>query len=979
MTKRTVNPLIADDSLYARYNCLLTQKKQDETIEIVFKQDDVEAPKGWSQSAVDMMAQKYFRRAGVPDKVVPVREKGVPVWLQRRVPAEDATFGGETSFRQTAVRLAGAWTYHGWKAGHFTDDKGNKNEELAQDFYETMFRLLFEQKGAPNSPQWFNTGLNWAYGIESFSKGHYRVDPKTGKSVRLDEAYAFPQGAACYIIRWEDNLVDDEGIYDSIHTEASLFKEGSGVGSNFSNIRGAEEGLSNGGVSSGLLSFLRAGDVSAGSIQSGGTTRRSAKMVIVDADHPEILEFIEWKVNEEKKVASLVTGSTVLRMVLKDLLSAGNPREIRRRAKRLGVPDVLLQNVLEAKRQGYKYDIEQFDTDFRNEAYNTVSGQNSNNSIMATDAFMQAALSGEMWELVERTTGKVRKSIRADELFDKIAYAAWSCADPALLYYDTMNRWHTHPYYGPIRATNPCAEIGQPDNSACNLASINLLKYYNPSLPGRFDWDMFKKDIRRWTRVLEITNFMGSSPTQAISEYVFNYRTIGLGFANLGALLMTLGLPYDSDAGRALASRIASVLTAQAYIESALMAKELGAFPGYAKDSGEMIAVLERHRSFSLTPAADGWDEAIALGKQFGFRNAFATSVAPTGTIGFLMGCDTTGIEPDYALVKYKKVVGGNTIKIINQSVPQALRNLGYDEDEVISITGHVMAYNTVEGSIIKDEHKDVFACAVDGDPEHSIHYMGHVRMVAAVQRFISQSISKTINMPEDCTVQDVKDVYIEGWKMGCKGISLYRSKSKLASALSSGPEEEETRDDKPLWWGERRHLPARRRGERQKARVGQLKIYVSPGEYEDGTLGEIFVDTHKEGATLRGLLNAFSSAVSLGLQYGVPLSKYVDNFSFTQFAPNGMVTNHANIKSATSIVDYIARHLGVEYLQRDDLAHIPPQREVAQVQEAVEESLPAVKDGFTGDVCAECGESKMVRNGACQKCTVCGATTGCS
>ena len=675
-----------------------------------------------------MLAQKYFRKAGVPARLKKVEENSVPSWLWRSV-ADDAAlaelpadqrYGSEMSARQVFDRLAGCWTYWGWKGGYF------KTEEDAQAFFDEHRFMLARQMVAPNSPQWFNTGLHWAYGIDGPSQGHYYVDFKTGKLTKSKSSYEHPQPHACFIQGVSDDLVNEGGIMDLWVREARLFKYGSGTGSNFSALRGEGERLAGGGRSSGLMSFLKIGDRSAGAIKSGGTTRRAAKMVVVDADHPDIETYIDWKVKEEQKVAALVTGSKLcakhLKAVMKACVNCEGPdescfdpeknpalkREIKF-ARRSMVPDNYIKRVIQFAKQGYTdIDFPTYDTDWDSEAYLTVSGQNSNNSVSLSDEFLRAVEGDKDWNLIRRTDGKVHKTLKARDLWEQIGHAAWASADPGLHFNSTMNDWHTCPASGRIRASNPCSEYMFLDDTACNLASLNLLQFRNAD--GTFQIESYEHAVRLWTIVLEISVTMAQFPSKEIAELSYKFRTLGLGYANIGGLLMTDGIPYDSEEGRGICGALTAIMTGVAYATSAEMASELGAFAGYKDNSAHMLRVIRNHRraahgeaqgyeGLQVNPvpldhasvkdkrlsahARAAWDNALALGEKHGYRNAQATVIAPTGTIGLVMDCDTTGIEPDFALVKFKKLAGGGYFKIINQAVPEALRTLGYRENEL--------------------------------------------------------------------------------------------------------------------------------------------------------------------------------------------------------------------------------------------------------------------------------------------------------
>jgi ribonucleoside-diphosphate reductase alpha chain len=1072
---------------------------------VVFRADDVEVPAAWSQVASDVLAQKYFRKAGVPASLKKVEENAVPSFLWRSVADSEALSAmpdkerhiGEKSAKQVFDRLAGTWTYWGWKGGYFD------SESDASAFFDELRYMLAMQMAAPNSPQWFNTGLHWAYGIDGPSQGHYYVDFQSGKLVKSKSSYEHPQPHACFIQGIADDLVNEGGIMDLWVREARLFKYGSGTGSNFSSLRGEGERLSGGGKSSGLMSFLKIGDRAAGAIKSGGTTRRAAKMVVVDIDHPDIEQYIDWKVTEEQKVANIVTGSRVnqrhLRAIMKACVNCEgsgddcfdpdkNPvlrREIKA-ARRNAVPDNYIRRVTQFAKQGYT-DLEFpiYDTDWDSEAYLTVSGQNSNNSVRVTDEFLKAVEADGDWDLTWRTrAGKVAKTLKARALWEKIGYAAWASADPGLQFHTTINDWHTCAASGAIRASNPCSEYMFLDDTACNLASLNLLTFLNtPSHPspasgggmgwGPFDVASYEHAVRLWTIVLEISVLMAQFPSKQIAQLSFEYRTLGLGYANVGGLLMSSGIPYDSDAGRAICGALTAIMTGVSYATSAEMAALLGAFPGYKKNREAMLRVIRNHRRAAhgektgyekiATPpvrldhvacpdptliehAKRAWDRALTLGEAHGYRNAQATVVAPTGTIGLVMDCDTTGIEPDFALVKFKKLAGGGYFKIINRAVPEALRVLGYAPAEIAEIEAyavghgglanapainhttlmakgftpeaiakvekalptafdikfafnkwtlgeefcreqlgiapedllaptfdllahlgfgkreieaaniHVCGAMTVEGAPhLKAEHYAVFDCAnpCGRTGKRYLSVESHIRMLAAAQPFISGAISKTINMPNEATVEDCKAAYLLSWKLGLKANALYRDGSKLSQPLNSQLIADEDEEDEAIEAfiekptaarasalaervvekvveritviRERERMPDRRKGYTQKAVVGGHKVYLRTGEYEDGRLGEIFIDMHKEGAALRSLLNNFAIAVSLGLQYGVPLEEYVDAFTFTRFEPSGPVQGNDSIKYATSMLDYVFRELAVSYLSRFDLAHVEP------------------------------------------------------
>jgi len=1126
-TQTGINPL--DEVMYEKRTTRITNPDGS----VVFEMKDAEIPAEWTQVAGDIMVSKYFRKAGVPQ----YDEQGNTLTDSDGSPV----LGPEKSARQVVRRLAGCWRYWGEKHGYFA------SPEDAQIFEDELTFMLIHQYAAPNSPQWFNTGLNWAYGITGPSQGHYYSDPETGEARPSEDAYTHPQPHACFILSVTDDLVNPGGIMDLWIRESRLFKYGSGTGTNFSNIRGRGEKLSGGGSSSGLMSFLKIGDRAAGAIKSGGTTRRAAKMVCLDIDHPEIEEFINWKVNEEKKVAALIAGG--------------------------------------------------YDSHFEGEAYTTVSGQNSNNSVRVPHAFMRALDKNGDWNLIRRRDGEVYKVLKSQDVWREVCYAAWACADPGVQYDDTINEWHTCQQSGRIRASNPCSEYMFLDDTACNLASINLVKFYDYTTRV-FDIENYKHAIRMWTVVLEISVLMAQYPSKEIAEGSYAYRTLGLGYANLGTVLMLSGIPYDSEKARAMAGAFTAILTGEAYATSAEMARFLGAFPKYELNKKDMLRVMRNHRraaynadkeeyeQLDIYPVAINpehcpedllqagriaWDKALSWGEQYGYRNAQTTVIAPTGTIGLLMDCDTTGVEPDFALVKFKKLAGGGYFKIANQSIHPALSALGYSTDQIERIMNHVLGTMTLEGAPhinsdslkvkgftdtdsakiedqlkgvfelafafnrfslgdetlkrlgireevytspafnllkelgftddeiqsaqqyvcgtmtlegapdIKEEDLAVFDCANKcGDGTRYIAPMAHVKMMAAVQPFISGSISKTVNMPHEATVEEISEIYRTAWEWGVKSIALYRDGSKLSQPLNTKSdakkiEEQETKNKKQeinntettpsvissevlqsgaqsggfvvspalyqpsssynstgtmplplaLTRGEKRALPKKRNGITIESRVGGHKIFLRTGEYEDGTLGEIFIDMHKEGAAFRSMMNCFAIAISHALQYGVPLEKLIQSFSFTRFEPHGM-TDHPNIKTATSVIDFIFRVLAMEYLGRTDLVHVMPEQtgtilrkdevvlnrhvQLDIVDHPVESrdlgetavsnhDESSVADGpgalsalgdttgvnkymseMMGDApaCDQCGHI-TVRNGSCYKCLNCGNSLGCS
>ena len=1169
---------------------------------IVFSAPNIEVPANYSQVAADIIAQKYFRKAGIPTYVKKIEENDVPSWLWRSEPdaiklshlPEDKRFKGEESAKQVFDRLAGTWTYWGWKGNYFT------KEEDAKIYFDEMRYMLAAQMCAPNSPQWFNTGLHWAYGIDGPSQGHHYVDFKTKKLVKSKSSYEHPQPHACFIQSVKDDLVNEGGIMDLWVREARLFKYGSGTGTNFSKLRGSTEGLSGGGRSSGMMSFLRIGDRAAGAIKSGGTTRRAAKMVTVDIDHPDIEEYINWKVVEEQKVAALVAGSKLTSKNLKSVMDACNlsnykdeerinPKiniELKKailNCRAVMIPENYIQRVIQFAKQGFKdIEFQTYDTDWDSEAYLTVSGQNSNNSVRVSNDFLEKVSQKSKWDLIRRTDGRVHKTIEAADLWSKISEAAWACADPGLQYDTTINEWHTCPEAGRINASNPCSEYMFIDDTACNLASINLLQFKKDD--ASFDIEAYEYTTRLWTLTLEISVMMAQFPSKEIAQRSYEYRTLGLGYANIGGLLMSWGIAYDSDEGRSICAALTSIMTGISYATSAEIAGELGAFPKYKENAKHMLKVIRNHKrasegktrdyeDLSINPvplmaqdcpdqklivaAKEAWSKALSLGEKNGYRNAQATVIAPTGTIGLVMDCDTTGIEPDFAMVKFKKLAGGGYFKIINRVVPEALAYLGYNADQIDDMqryavgTGslkdcqaishnaliskgftekeinliedslasafdikfvfnqftlgaefckeklgmsseqmndftfnmleflgftseeidvaniHVCGAMTLEGAPhLNKDHLAVFDCAnVCGRiGKRFLSVDSHIKMMAAAQSFISGAISKTINMPNDATIDDCSDAYMLSWQLGIKANALYRDGSKLSQPLNSALLDEDDIDEdndnitneeditkrtsqvvekivERFVQTERDKLPHRRKGYTQKATVGGHKVYLRTGEYESGKLGEIFVDMHKEGAAFRSLMNNFAIAVSIGLQYGVPLEEYVEAFTFTRFEPQGMVTGNDTIKMSTSILDYIFRELAISYLDRNDLGHVGPEdleasttgsgghknlisekvasrgfvrRELKVVsggnnnvtmmpqttslkEDTINEpnqedtvvinnqapnlaqEIEAKIKGYEGEACGECGNFTLVRNGTCMKCNTCGATSGCS
>jgi ribonucleoside-diphosphate reductase alpha chain len=1313
------------DPKHGPYHTIVFEKRRSEIRnpdgKVIFAEDTVIVPAFWSQIATDIIAQKYFRKAGVPaDRIYAWKEWAGDGVSADTSSAEDARLpedGAEHDARQVFHRLAYTWMDWGRENGYFDTEKD------ARVFYDETCYMLAFRIAAPNSPQWFNTGLYAVYGIDGPAQGHYYFDTADGQLKKSDSAYKRPQPHAClpahvpvstpqgpvslgslvernavgtqvydkdgtttivavrkngvkpvlrvtlksgnvleatadhrvlactagsegeggpqwieagnlrngmslvrieplpqaekgspvrvyepitgiepagempvydiqtesgnflavgivvhncFILSIEDDLVNEGGIMDLVTREARLFKYGSGTGSNFSRIRALNERLSGGGVSSGLLSFLKIGDRSASAIKSGGTTRRAAKMVTLDADHPDVEKYINWKAEEEHKVASMVIGSAIVKEriegVKKALAAFRGPNtdrfnaeknhdlaEALRSALEDKIPPVYLYQLLRRMEQGdTEVNPMVFTPAWDDEAYNTVSGQSSNNSLRVTDDFMRAVLDDEDWTLRGRVTGKPEKTVKARRIWDLAARSAWQCADPGLQYHTTINDWHTCPAGGEIRASNPCSEYMFLDDTACNLASINLAAFYDRK-NKTFTIEGYLHAIRIWTTILEISVVMAQFPAPRIAQLSYEYRTLGLGYANLGSLLMVMGLAYDSDEGRAVAGALSAILSGEAYTQSARMAAGQGSFPRYADNRVSMLRVMRNHRraaynapageyeevhtpprgidadhcpAYLLEAARSAWDRALELGEAHGYRNAQISAIAPTGTIGLLMDCDTTGVEPDFALVKFKKLAGGGYFKIINQSVPPALENLGYSPKTIENITAYATGRKTLTGapginpetlknrgftpdaitaaeeavgnslnlegvfnpwilgrdfvektlripeatwslpgfSLLKhlgftDEDiraAELYACGtmgLEGAPglrkEHygvfdtatpsgkngtrSIPWKAHIGMMAAVQPFVSGAISKTINMPNSAGYEDVKGAYMLAWKSALKAVALYRDGSKLSQPLSSfapgadpladtilaveralslpaaspspeNPAAAEYTPDRSSQAKVRRSLPYRRNGYTQKAKIGGHSIFIRTGEYADGALGEIFLDMHKEGAAFRSLLNSFAIAVSLGLQYGVPLEEYVDAFTFSKFEPNGMVQGHDYVKMSTSVIDYIFRDLAISYLKRTELGQVKPEdlnttgtsdemgsepigmkhpRIHAKTgHKPLPSGVPASDaariaqariKGYEGDPCPACGSFTLIRNGTCMKCDTCGGTTGCS
>lgn len=1047
-----------------------TSRITNEKGAIIFEMTDVEVPSTWSQLATDIVVSKYFRKAGVPqtsaDGALLTDVSGAPV------------LGPERSVKQTTARLAGAWRWWGEHYGYFA------SSEDAEIFELELIYMLIHQLGSPNSPQWFNTGLAWAYGITGPAQGHSYVDQATGDFHLSNDAYTRPQPHACFIQSVADDLVNPGGIMDLITREARIFKYGSGTGTNFSALRGTGEPLSGGGTSSGLMSWLKIFDTAAGAVKSGGTTRRAAKMVILNMDHPDIETFITWKAKEEDKALALI-------------------------------------------REGYP-------ADFNGESYQTISGQNSNNSVRVADEFMQAAQTDNDWQLLWRTDlSHVAKTVKARNLWQLVGQSAWRCADPGVQYDTTINDWHTCPASGRINGSNPCSEYMFLDDTACNLCSVNLMKFYNEQT-GQFQIQAFRHASRLWTIVLEISVAMAQFPSEPIAKKSWEFRTLGLGYANLGTLLMVMGIPYDSQEGRAIAAAVTAIMTGQSYATSAEIARDQGPFPGFDTNKDAMLRVIRNHRRVAFA-APDGefeslhiippkidqtlcpadllqavhktWNQAVEWGEAYGYRNAQTTLIAPTGTIGLQMDCDTTGVEPDFALVKFKKLAGGGNFKIVNQAVPKSLRHLGYSDEAIHEIVEYAIgtgtlnnapainretlrakgladseidrvnkelpgmfdlryAFNnltvtpetfarlgltdrakepgfdflkalgfsdadvetanqticgmmTIEGAPhLKEEHLAVFDCAnrCGRYGKRFLRYGAHLEMMGAVQPFLSGSISKTVNMPNEATALDVLHAYEEGWRLGLKSVALYRDGSKGSQPLSTTVQESdsgkkgtkavETRIEyRPL----RRKLPDDRSSVTHKFSIAGNEGYVTVGCYEDGTPGEIFIKINKQGSILAGLMDSFAISVSYALQYGVPLSFLVNKFSHVRFEPSGF-TKNPQIPIAKSIIDYIFRWMAIKFLPREEWAKIGIHFDEPTFETTLDDQLPPPTDmnvrlsphpvdenrqmtltfdashqakmafDIQGDapICDTCN-GIMVRSGTCYKCLGCGNTTGCS
>lgn len=1012
----------------------------------------IAAPKRWSQNAATILATKYMRRAGVPSKTKLRIEALAPLpeWLWPRVPAADADFGAENTAHQVFHRLAGHWTYWAWREGVVN------SSEHARILYDETYMMLALQVAAPNSPQWFNTGLWWAYGIEGTSSGRWVFED--GVAHQVDNEYERPQISACFIQPVSDNLVNDGGMMDLWTREARLFKGGSGSGSNMSAIRGKGEPLSGGGTSSGLMSFLEVGDRSAGSIQSGGTTRRAALMRVLDLDHPEIEDFIWWKEREEAKAAALSVGSKWTRQYLEEIASEPDDSHcetVLGIARELGIPEAMIDRA----REGIIPD--ELPVGFESEALRTVSGQNSNNSVRVTDDFLDRVAKNEMWQLTARTDGSVVKEIPARTLWDEICTATWAAGDPGVQFHDTMNDWNTCPESGHINASNPCSEFLWHDNTACTLASLRLTAFLRND--GTLDLDAYERASRIWTVILDLSVSMASYPSRDVAENDVRTRPIGLGYCDLGGLLMRLAIPYDSDEGRALAGALTALLTGVAYRTSAELAAELGPFPEWCRNREHMDRVLHNHarsaqvlspewENLSIVPqvldlaqlniemyrrVGNAWSEVTKCEL---FRNAQVTLIAPTGTIGLLMDCDTLGIEPDFSLVKHKNLAGGGSMWIINAAVSHALARLNYDEGDIHAIEAHLHANGElpIGGPVrVKLVDLNVFACSMPAGAVDAISPEAHVRMVAAVQPFLSGGVSKTVNLPRDATVEDVRQVYLLAHSLGVKAVAPYRDGSKLTQPLQAPTRKTEQpgilpeegwkpikevddyelaaaedeiidatlraafRETYGLPRGERELPPWERDGKIQKAKIGEQSIWITVGHYPDGRPCEVFLNLAKEGSTLRGMADLLGIAMSLGLQFGVPMAEFVERFTHTKFEPAGLVEGHAEIAITSSIGDLLGRHLGIRYCAADGMGDKTrlPSAEAAfsdqahpasaavdgmvvasgagQVPRLAAENPPAPRFQPTGDVCPYCHNATLVPNGSCRVCTTCNESVG--
>lgn len=906
----------------------------------VFKQENVEVPKDWSQVATDIIASKYFKRAGIPE------------------------VGRETSAKQVMHRLALTWSNWGEKMGYFTTKKDK------QAYYDEVVFMLLDQRFAPNSPQFFNTGLFDAYDIKGEKRGMWRVDPKTGEAYETENEYVNPTPQACFILKEHDDLLS---MMEGIKTETILFRAGSGVGSNFGVWRGTNEKISGGGKSSGLLSFLKVRDSNAGSIKSGGISRRAAKMVCIDDKHPDIEQFIEWKSKEEDKVRAL-------------------------------------------GKMGY-------DTDFNGEAYATVSGQNSNNSIRATDGFMKAVINDKDWELEGRIDKSINRKVKAKYLWHKINKAGWKCADPALQYHTTINDWNTCANDGTINSSNPCSEYHFLDNTACNLASINLLKFLDAET-GEFDVKGYLHAIRLMQITLDISVTMAQLPSKEIAIGTYKYRTTGGGYGNLGQLLMTLGLPYDSEEGRSLAGVLTSILTGQAYKTSSELAEIFGGFPRYKENESSMRRVLHNHRvatygdyainhkleydNLHIKPvglnhellnklgfkglsgtALSLWDEVVIAKK---FNSAFVTCIAPTGTIGLLMDFDTTSLEPSFSLIAYKKLAGGGYMMIPNRGIGLALKRLGYSNDEIVIIVEYIKENSNIENApFIKRDHLPIFDTANKNfGGTRFIKPMGHVEMLAATSAFLSGSSSKTVNLPNDATVEDFEEVHMKSWELGVKCVALFRDGCKASQPMNTSLNDEqslsqqyeemnydelvktayklEKKASKPT----RTSPPSIRKAVVHEAKVGSMGLLIKVGFYDDGRIAEVYADTN-DSQLVKGLLNTLTIMASHMIQRNVAISDVASMLRKEKFEPSGFVTKHPTIKRVDSLGDLIAKVLEIE----SDVESM-----VTTTEEFKNEDIHDAKENgkkVYGEKCSNCGGENLKQNGTCKVCLDCGSTTGCS
>lgn len=1102
-------------------------------------------PKSWSQNAVDILSQKYLRRAGVAKFLKKIPENGVPEWLWRSEPenVEHQEYVGEDDARQIFHRLAGTWTYWAWKGEYITD------EEDAKNFYHELSYMLFAQIGAPNSPQFFNTGIHWAYGISGIGQGHYYYEDGMIKESR--SSYERPQVHACFIQSIEDNLVEENGIIDFVMRESRIFKFGSGSGANFSALRGSGERLSSGGQSSGLMSFLKVGDSAAGAIKSGGTTRRAAKMVSLDEDHPEIEQFVNWKVKEEDKVIALTVGSKIVgEMISKvnkacqlakysvekrtSILDNMELAEALQEGYQRGVPVQYISRIVQMLNQGIsEFKWKTYDgTNFNDEAYSTVAGQNSNNSVRVSNYFMNQMLKDGSFELTNRVDGSTNQKIRARSLWDEICVSAWICGDPGLQFDTTINEWHTCPNSGRIRGSNPCSEYNFLDNTACNLASINLLKFLRDT--NEFDSGPFLHAVHLWMVVLEISVYMAQYPSKEIARLSYMFRTTGLGYANLGGLLMSMGVPYDSPKGRAIAGYITALLHGKSYETSAHMANLFGAFEGYEKNREPMLTVIKNHRNAALGVKCDLetqpvfldrsllskqqleevdllWKSVCDLGEKHGFRNAQVTVIAPTGTIGMLMDCDTTGCEPDYALVKIKKLVKTNDsdpdyMKIVNNCLLKALKVLGYSEKQIQDIVQYVVGSGSIENAPyinhqslkklgfndedlqklnsamkyshslssafaehvlgsdtynrlgvargkdqkdfnlltflgfskeeidaasiyvcghlciegaphLKEEHLPVFDCSTKNGAmgKRYITPEGHVKMMAAIQSFVSGAISKTVNLPADATIADCSEAYLTAWKLGVKAIALFREGSRLSNPLMGAGADafgmlksllKSPKKQEGLPRGVREKLPDVRKGYTQRITIDDWSFYYTVGENDSGDVREVFITGGgREGAPFRSVMNCFAKAISIAMQYGAPIEDIVHSFAFVKFPPSGRIKGDKDIMSIESFVDYVVRSIGIRYRNMNYLANShnydAGEEEVGQSQTQTMPNPTKTKEnksgdhrrdrseeqasthsnfsGYTGEFCSHCNGCRMIRNGACSYCLDCNTSGGCS